>query len=146
MDELAFQQFLYEQIPMTKKMKFEVIKFEPSSVKMLARLEANFNHKCTAFAGSINSLMTLCGWGVVFANVKEFAPKSHIVIQRSNIEYLFPIEKDFIAECNIDNKQDIEKLKLTFNKFNRARIKLNVYCKDESKLLSKFEGQYVVFR
>ena len=74
MDELAFQQFLYEQIPITEKMKFEVIKFGPTSVKMLARLEANFNHKCTAFAGSINSLMTLCGWGVVFANAKEFAP------------------------------------------------------------------------
>ena len=146
MDELAFQQFLYEQIPITEKMRLEVIKFKPSSVKMLARLEPNFNHKHTAFAGSINSLMTLCGWGVVFANVKEFAPNSHIVIQRSNIEYLFPIEKDFVAECNIDNKLDIEKLRLTFNKFGRARIKLNVYCKDESKLLSKFEGQYVVFR
>lgn len=146
MDELTFQQFLYEQIPITQKMKFEVLKFELSSVKMLARLEPNFNHKCTAFAGSINSLMTLCGWGVVFANVKEFASNSHIVIQRSNIEYLFPIEKDFVAECNIDNKHDMEKLQLTFDKFNRARIKLNVYCKDENKILAKFEGQYVVFR
>jgi thioesterase domain, putative len=146
MDELTFQQFLYGQIPITEKMKFEVIKFEPSSVKMMAKLEPNINHKCTGFAGSINSLMTLCGWGVVFANVKEFAPNSHIVIQRSNIEYLFPIEKDFVAECNLNNKHDMEKLQLTFNKFNRARIKLNVYCKDDNKLLSKFEGQYVVFR
>ena len=80
--------------------------------------------------GSINSLMTLCGWGVVFENVKEFDPNSHIVIQRSNIEYLFPIEKDFVAECNIVKKQDIEKFLLTFNKFGRARIKLDVYCKD----------------
>ena len=146
MDELAFKQFLYEQIPITEKMKFEVIKFAPSIVKMLARLEPNFNHKCTAFAGSINSLMTLCGWGIVFANVKEFAPNSHIVIQRSNIEYLFPIKKDFVAECNIDNIHDIEKLQLTFKKFGRARIKLNVYFKEEKLLLSKFEGQYVVFR
>ncbi len=146
MDELAFQQFLYKQIPITEKMRFEVIKFKPSSVKMLARLEPNFNHKCTAFAGSINSLMTLCGWGAVFANVKEFYPNSHIVIQKSNIEYLFPIEKDFVAECIIEKKQDVEKFLLTFNKFGRARIKLNVSCKDENKLLSKFEGQYVVFR
>jgi len=146
MDEFAFQQFLYEQIPITEKMRLEVIKFKPSSVKMLARLEPNYNHKHTAFAGSINSLMTLCGWGVVFANVKEFDPNSHIVIQKSNIEYLFPIEKDFVAECKIERKEDIEKFILTFNKFSRARIKLNVYCKDENKLLSKFEGQYVVFR
>ncbi|HBW38521.1 YiiD C-terminal domain-containing protein [Desulfosporosinus sp. BICA1-9] len=146
MDEFAFQQFLYEQIPITEKMRLEVIKFKPSSVKMLARLEPNYNHKHTAFAGSINSLMTLCGWGVVFANVKEFDPNPHIVIQKSNIEYLFPIEKDFVAECKIERKEDIEKFLLTFNKFSRARIKLNVYCKDENKLLSKFEGQYVVFR
>ena len=146
MDEFTFQQFLYEQIPITEKMKFEVIQFEPSVVKMLARLEPNFNHKCTAFAGSINSLMTLCGWGIVYANIQEFAPNSHIVIQRSNIEYLSPIEKDFLAECHIDNKHDIDKLQLTFNKFKRARIKLNVYCKDQNRFLSKFEGQYVVFR
>lgn len=41
MDELAFQQFLYEQIPITEKMRLEVIKFKPSSVKMLARIEPN---------------------------------------------------------------------------------------------------------
>lgn len=146
MDELAFQQFLYEQIPITEKMGLEVIEFKPSCVKMLARIEPNLNHKCTAFGGSINSLMTLCGWGVVFANVKELDPNSHIVIQKSNIEYLFPIEKDFVAECNIEKRQDMEKFLLTFNKFSRARIKLNVYCKDDNKLLSKFEGQYVVFR
>lgn len=146
MNELEFQQFLYEQIPITEKMGIEVLEFKHYNVRMLARLELNLNHKCTAFGGSINSLMTLCGWGVIFANVKEFAPNAHIVIQKSNIEYLFPIERDFIAECKIEKREDLEKLMPTFNKFGRARLKLNVYCRDEDKVLSKFEGQYVVFK
>jgi len=146
MNKLAFQQFLYEQIPITEKMGIEIIEFTPYIVRMLARLELNLNHKSTAFGGSINSLMTLCAWGLVFANVKEFSPNTHIVIQKSNIEYLFPIDKDFIAECKIEKEEDLEKLKKTFNKFGRARLKLHVYCKDEDKVLSKFEGHYVIFR
>ncbi|MCO1602085.1 YiiD C-terminal domain-containing protein [Desulfosporosinus nitroreducens] len=146
MDELAFQQLLYEQIPITEKMGFEVIEFKPSSVKILAKLEPNLNHKCTAFGGSINSLMTMCGWAAVFVNIKEFDSNSHIVIQRSNIEYFSPINMDFIAECKIEKQEVIEKLLITYKKFNRARIKLNVFCREDNKVLSKFEGQYVVFR
>lgn len=146
MNELEFQQFLYEQIPITEKMGLKVIEFKPYSVKILAMLEPNLNHKCTAFGGSINSLMTVCGWGAVFANVKESYPDSHIVIQRSNIEYMSPIDKNFIAECNIEKQEEIEKFLLTYEKFGRARMKLNVYCRDSNKLLSKFEGQYALLR
>ncbi len=144
MNELEFQHLLYEQIPITKKMGLKVIEFKPYSVKILAMLEPNLNHKCTAFGGSINSLMTVCGWAAVFANVKESHPDSHIVIQRSNIEYIAPIDKDFIAECNIGKQEQIERLLLTLERFGRARIKLDVFCRDDNKLLSKFEGQYAV--
>lgn len=144
MDELAFQQFIHEQIPLTEKMGFEVIEFKPFSVKILARLEPNLNHKCTAFGGSINSLMAVCGWAAVFILIKEFNPNSHIVIQRSNIEYFLPINKDFTAECKIEEQEGIAKFLLTYKKCGRARIKLNVFCRDNDKILSKFEGQYVV--
>ncbi|RNC28768.1 MAG: hypothetical protein AWM53_01209 [Candidatus Dichloromethanomonas elyunquensis] len=143
MDELAFQQLIYEQIPITEKMGLEIIEFKPLSVKILARLKPNLNHKCTAFGGSINSLMTVCGWAAVFINIKKFDSDSHIVIQRSNIEYLSPINQDFIAECKIEKYETIEKFLLSYKKYNRARIKLNVFCRNNDKILSRFEGQYV---
>lgn len=146
MNELEFQQLLYEQIPITEKMGLKVIEFKPYSVKILAMLEPNLNHKCTAFGGSINSLMTVCGWGAVFANVKKSYPRSHIVIQRSNIEYLGPIDKDFVAECSIEKREEIKRCLLTYERFGRARIKLDVYCRDGDRLLAKFEGQYAVLR
>lgn len=146
MDELGFQKLIYDQIPITEKMGLEVIEFKPLSVKIFARLEPNLNHKCTAFGGSINSLMTVCGWAAVFINIKEVDLNSHIVIQRSNIEYFLPIDKDFTAECTIEEQTGIEKFLLTYKKYRRARIKLNVFCRDNDKILSKFEGQYVVFR
>ncbi len=71
MNELELQQLLFEQIPITEKMRLKVVEFKPHSVKILAMLEPNVNDKCTAFGGSISSLMTVCGWGVAFANVKE---------------------------------------------------------------------------
>ncbi len=142
MNELEFQQLLYEQIPITEKMGLRVVEFKPHSVKVLAILGPNLNHKCTAFGGSISSLMTVCGWGAVFANINESYPNSHIVIQRSSIEYISPIDKDFMAECNIENQEEIERFLSAYERFGRARIKLNVYCRDGNKLLSRFEGQY----
>ncbi len=146
MDELALENLLYQRIPITQAMGIEVVEFKPTSVIMRARLKQNLNHMCTAFGGSINSLMTLCGWAAVLANLKESDVDAHIVIHKSSIEYLAPIKNDFVAEWKIDKRADMDKFLRTYEKFGRARIKLNVCCQDQNVVFSRFSGQYVVFR
>lgn len=146
MNEYEFEQFLYKQIPITKEMGINVIEFTPSRVRISAKLEPNLNHKCTAFGGSINSLMTVCGWAMVYANIKAIDKDAHIVIQKSNINYLAPINKDFIAECILSDEISIKKFIELYNKHSKARLKLKVTCSDEQILLSEYEGQYVAFK
>lgn len=146
MNEYEFEQFLHKQIPITKAMGISVLEFSPSKVKVLAKLRQNLNHKGTAFGGSINSLMTVCGWVMVYANIKKNDKDAHIVIQKSNINYLKPIDKDFIAECILDDEIAKEGFIRTYNKQGKARLKLKVTCSDEQKLLAEFEGQYVAFK
>lgn len=146
MNELEFEQFLHKQIPITKQMEISVIEFTPLKVRILTKLEPNLNHKCTAFGGSINSVMTVCGWAMVYSNIKEIDKEAHIVVQKSNINYLAPIDKDFIAECTLSDKKSREVFFKTYRKHNKARISLKVTCSDEHIMLAEYQGQYVAFK
>lgn len=146
MNAQEFEVFLHKQIPITKAMEFSVIEFTPSKVRISAKLKANINHKSTAFGGSINALMTVCGWAMVFINIKEIDPKAHIVIQKSSINYIAPIDEDFIAECELTDEETKVNFLDSYRKHNKARLKLKVFCFKEDKLLAEYEGQYVVFK
>lgn len=146
MDKNEFEQLLYQLIPITKAMEFSVIEFTPSKVRISAKLEPNINHKSTAFGGSINSLMTVCGWAMMFANIKGIDPDAHIVIQKSNINYLVPIKEDFIAECELTDEESKRKFLEMYTKHKKGRLKLRVSCYNQGTLLAEYEGQYVAFK
>lgn len=146
MNEKEFQQFLHDNIPLTKAMGISVEEFTPSKVAIKALLEPNVNHKGTAFGGSISSLMTICGWAMVFANIKEIDPDCHIVIHKSSINYLAPITRDFTAECTLDDTVIRDEFIDTYRKHKKSRIRLTVVCRDNDKSLAEFQGFYVAFK
>ncbi len=146
MNKYEFEQFLHEQIPITKAMGFSVIEFTPSKVRISAKLEPNINHKSTAFGGSINALMTVCGWAMVFINIKEIDPYAHIVIKKSDINYLVPINEDFIAECDLTDEESKRKFFEMYTKHKKGRINLKVSCYNKETLLAEYHGQYVAFK
>lgn len=146
MDKSEFEQLLHQQIPITKAMGFSLLEFTPSKVRVSAKLQPNKNHMSTAFGGSINSLMAVCGWAMIFANIKPVAPDAHIVIQKSTINYLKPINKDFIAECDLTD-EEIRRIFLEMYARNkRARLNLKVCCYENDTLLAEYEGAYVAFK
>lgn len=146
MDKNEFEQLLHHQIPITKEMGFCVVEFTPSRVRISAKLEPNKNHKSTAFGGSINSLMTICGWAMMFITIKEIDPDAHIVIQKSKINYLLPIDEDFVAECNLADESVKRKFSDTYSKHKKGRLKLKVTCYKQDLLLAEYEGDYVAFK
>lgn len=89
--------------------------------------------------------MTICGWSLVFRIVNSIDKNAHIVTQKSNINYLKPIDKDFFAKCELNDDKIITKFVNTYKKHNKSRISLKVLCYKEETLVAEFEGQYVVF-
>lgn len=146
MNTYDFEQFLHQQIPITKAMAFSVIEFTPSKIKISAKLAPNKNHKSTAFGGSINALMTVCGWAMMFINIKEIDPDAHIVIQKSNINYLLPIKGDFIAECHLSDEESKIKFLEMYTRHSKGKLNLTVSCYNQDSLLAEFQGQYVAFK
>ncbi|MCY6372573.1 YiiD C-terminal domain-containing protein [Clostridium ganghwense] len=148
MTEYEFQQFLHNQIPLTKAMDFNVLEFTPSKVRISAKLEPNINHMSTAFGGSINCLLTICGWAMTYIHIKEIDVNTHIVLQKSSINYLAPISNDFVAECVLSDKdqENIKNFSRTYSKHKKSKLKLNISCYDEQTLAAKFQGLYVAYK
>ena len=70
-------------------------------LSLWAPISPNLNHKSTAFAGSLNSVLTLSGWSLVWLLLKEWGLSGTIVIQESTCHYHFPVHDDFVARCRM---------------------------------------------
>lgn len=145
MDKQEFEEFLHSKIPITKAMGITVIEFTKSRVKLSAQIEPNINDKLTAFGGSINALMTICGWAMTFINIKDVDNDVQIVIHKSNITYMAPINEDFIAECSVEHNESVEFIE-NYKKYNKARLNLKVFCGKKERIFVKYEGEYVAFK
>ncbi len=137
------QQKLLHDIPLTQYMGIRVSHYCNNELHINASLEKNINHRQTAFGGSISSLATLAGWGIVYLKFQELNIKAGIVIQQGNTNYLLPITNDFTAVCKIDSLADFDKFITTLKRKGVARIKLNVSVMCNAQLAAEFSGVFV---
>lgn len=146
MSEKQFEELLHKLIPITETMGFSVEEFKPGKVRIGVKLAPNLSHGVTAFGGSINSAMNLCGWALVYSNSLSLNQNVHIVLQKSSIEYIKPITTDFVAECELINNEKRDRFFKTYKHRGKARLEVHVQIKDNQKILARFRGMYVVFK
>ena len=140
------QQMLHKYIPITEAMGIQVIDSDELSLSLAAPLKNNVNDKGTAFGGSLYSLMVLSGWTLIYKYFKQQNMECDIVIQQSNIEYLKPVESDFIAKASFESEAQITKVLKMFQRKGMARIKLISEIVQNGETAVSFEGSYVIHR
>ena len=140
------QEILHSEIPLTKAIGIEVSEYTGLSLTLKAPLEANINHKCTAFGGSLYSVAVLSGWGLIYLLLKQHDISGHIVIQESNTKFLKPVLTDITAECSFESTEQYERFIAMYKRKARARIQLqsNIACNADCNVI--FKGSYVVHR
>lgn len=146
MNREEFQELIYKQIPITKKMDFTIEEFSDEKISVKALLETNINHKSTAFGGSINTLLTMCGWAAVFKHIKPVDEEAHIVIQKSSVNYLKPITEDFTAVFKLKDSKKMQKFINTYIKRGKSRIEISTSIEINGVGCADFTGIYVVFK
>jgi thioesterase domain-containing protein len=106
-----------------------------------ASLNKNINLHGTMFAGSIFSLATLTGWGMIFLQLKEKGLDGEIVLGDGNIHYHKPITMQPRALCNIESLSGKFEL---LDKNKKCNIKLNVAILDGDNAVAEFSGVFWV--
>lgn len=138
--------YLHQHIPVTRAMQIEVLPPATAALTLEAKLAPNLNHQETAFGGSIASLGILAGWTLIHLQLHGDGHRYQIVIQRSEMEFLKPIEADFQAECSYPDESVWEQLYAGLDRKGRARLELESSVILNGETAARIQGTFVIKR
>lgn len=141
----ALQKTFDHEIPITLAMGMRVAEYDGSELALSAPLEPNINHKATTFAGSLNSVVTLAGWGLIWLLLKEAGIVATIVIQNSETHYRRPVTRDFLATCRKPDEAQLDSFLRMLREKGKARLELQAEIREHEKLAVSFQGRYVAY-
>lgn len=150
----------YQTIPLSQFMQIEVSAFTAAShpapndeqlnphtelslahaseLMTTAPLAPNINLHQTMFAGSIYTLMTLTGWGMVWLQQQLASVKGDIVLADAQVKYIAPVHQQPIAKV-IWPALDLSPL--ARGRRVKAELTVELWCEDV--LCARFCGVYV---
>jgi thioesterase domain-containing protein len=137
----AAEQFLHEQIPLTRAMGLRIVSYDDNGVAVEAPVALNSNHLRTAFGGSINAVATLAAYGLLWLELDN--PAVHVVVAESSIRFLRPVRETIRAVCARPGPDDWEAFRAEFESIGKARIKLRVAVVEVDQTAAEFEGTFV---
>jgi thioesterase domain-containing protein len=82
---------ILEHIPLARAMQLAVPRYTGDTLEMIAPLAPNINDKGCAFGGSMASLLTLVGWGLIELGLEAEGLACDIYVGDSQIRYLTPV-------------------------------------------------------
>lgn len=135
------QKIWHETIPISEQMGIQLYQFSGKTLETRASLNKNINLHGTMFAGSIFSLATLTGWGMIYLKLKEKSLSGEIVLGDGDIHYHKPITMQPRALCNIESVDG--KFELLTRK-KKTAIKLQVDILDGENPVAEFKGIFWV--
>lgn len=135
------QQTWNKQIPIAQLMGIKIHQYTGVEFEVRAALNANINLHGTMFAGSIYSMATLAGWGMVHLQLKEANTYGEIVLAKGEIKYFKPITSVPRALVSI-NSVDGDFSGLAKGKPARLGVKVELFS--DTELVGEFEGKYAI--
>jgi len=141
----GLQKTLNHEIPITRPMGLDVKSYDGHQLVLTAPLSKNINHKSTAFGGSINTIMTLAGWGLIHLLLEEHEiADCRVVIQNSSVRYLKPVHDDIKAACS-KPPEETERFIEQLNQRGKARLELSSQVVQDGEIAASYVGRYVAF-
>lgn len=137
------QSYLHDRIPLTVPMGVRVDKLGPGSVRLVAPFDINRNHKSTAFGGSLATLATLAGWGLLHCELTARGMSTEIVIQKSTLLYARPVTGDIYAYCDRPDESDWKRFLSALERRGKGRISLTSWISAPDNAAMTMEGRFV---
>ena len=138
------ENLIAENIPVTQHLHFRIRIDENHLPVLEVPLEPNVNHLGTAFGGSLSMLCTISGWCCMYLLLENFKLKADILIQKSKMIFLAPVENDFFVTCELPDQPKVDVFARTFRRFGKSRIPITCFVHENnlSKTAAQFRGVY----
>ena len=121
----AFERQVLADIPLTRAMQLRVAEWNEDRLRLSAPLAPNINDKGCAFGGSLASLMTLAGWGLIVLKLRTLGRSCDIYVQDSMLRYQAPVWSDFVAEAQLADGESWDVFLATLAQRGRARLRVD---------------------
>ena len=133
-----------DAMPPVAAMGIRIAGYADGTLRLRAPLAANVNDKGNAFGGSLTSLMTVAGWGLVTLKLRLAGLKAEVYVADSQIRYLAPLYGDLVAEAVFAEGQAWDLFVDTLVQRGRARIQVDArVLLPEGGLATTLSGRYV---
>lgn len=137
-------QSTFQAMPPVLAMEVGIVGFDGESLRLRAPLAANVNDKGSAFGGSMTSLMTLAGWGLVVLRLQLAGLQADVFVADSGVRYRKPLYADLEAEALLAPDESWEPFLASFIQRGRARIGLQArILLPEGGVAAELAGRYV---
>jgi len=114
----------YRSMPPVATMGLGIEGYDGQSLRLHAPLERHLNDKGCAFGGSLVSLMTLAGWGLVTLQVQAAELEADVYVADSQVDYLAPLFADLRAAARLGEAGDWSGFTAALRERGRARASL----------------------
>ena len=144
--EENFQNTLFKLIPQTKNLGIQIFRIDENQITVRGSYALNKNHLDIVFGGSIAAISITTAWSLVQSKIEQAGLKGNLVIKRQEIDYLLPVKTDFECVASFQSADDWESFKKTYQEKGRAKVIVTAQIISESKVTSKFQGVFVLYK
>lgn len=139
----ALRVYTRELVPLAA-MQVRVAGYDGLRLHMDAPLAVNMNDKGSAFGGSMTSLMTYAGWGLVTLQLHQAGLQADVFVADSSVHYKKPLYTDLHAEAELAPEESWAPFLTTLVQRGRARIQLQArIAGPEGQVMADLSGRYV---
>jgi thioesterase domain-containing protein len=114
----------YRSMPPVATMDISILGYDGETLRLHAPLARHVNDKGCAFGGSLVSLMTLAGWGLVTLHLEQAGIAADVFVADSDVRYLAPLYADLQTEARLDGGASWDDFIATLRQRGRARATL----------------------
>lgn len=118
----SLQDAVLAEIPLARAMQLRLRDYDGERLTIAAPLAPNINDKGCAFGGSLVSLLTLAGWGLIVLKLRALRRDCDVYVQDSMVRYLAPVWEDFTAQARLADGESWEAFASTLATRGRARL------------------------
>ncbi|MDQ7053436.1 MAG: YiiD C-terminal domain-containing protein [candidate division KSB1 bacterium] len=138
--------YLHQTFPFARSCGLRLAEYNGEFLRLQAPLQQNSNHHNTAFGGSLASFGILAGWTLLHMKLREHDIDSQLVIQKSRMDFLAPVSRDFETLALIPTDDAWRRFLNTLNRRGKARIHVCSQIIVGDRVAGVHEGAYVALR
>lgn len=109
-------------MPPVAALGLRIVEASGDRLRLHAPLASNINDKGCAFGGSLGSLMTLAGWGLIVLWLAEAGLEADVFVADSETRYRAPLYADLETTAELAEGESREDFLSTLRRRGRARI------------------------